>query len=62
MTETFIDILSIKRVANGWVLLPGCHGPDEFTHVAATPDDVAEYVRSWTLAQLTPPLSRRIGS
>lgn len=45
------DILTIRQVANGWIIQPGANGPNEFTHVAVKPEEVAEHVRRWTQAQ-----------
>lgn len=47
----FPDKLTIRRVANGWIIQPGS-GADEFTHVAATPEDLAKHVSLWAGAQL----------
>lgn len=46
------DQLTLRRVANGWVILPGGGTINEFTHVAATPDELAEHVRKWAQAQM----------
>jgi hypothetical protein len=46
----FPDRLTIRRVANGWIIELG-RGNDEFVHVAATPDDLANHVRKWAKAQ-----------
>lgn len=48
-----IDRLTLRRVANGWIIAPG-PGADEFTHIAATPDDLAEHVKKWAAAQIQP--------
>ena len=47
----FPDRLTIRRVANGWVIQPGI-GTDEITHIAATPDDLAKHISLWAKAQL----------
>jgi len=47
----FPDKLTIRRVANGWIIQPG-PGGDEYTHIAATPDDLAKHVNLWAKAQL----------
>jgi hypothetical protein len=52
-----MDSVTIRRVANGWVIQPAGRGPDEFTHVATTPEDLAEHVAKWARAQ-TVALSR----
>jgi hypothetical protein len=44
------DSLTIKRVANGWVISPG-PGTVEFTHVAKTPAELATHVTHWAKAQ-----------
>lgn len=51
ISAPFPDKLTIRRVANGWIIQPGA-GADEFTHVAATPEDLGEHVVSWAKAQL----------
>ena len=45
------DSITIRRVANGWVIQPGGNSLNDFTHVALTPADVAEHVRKWAIAQ-----------
>lgn len=45
------DTMQIRRVANGWVLMPGCRGPNDFTHIAATPEELGEHVTKWAQAQ-----------
>jgi len=52
MQEVIIDTLTIRRVANGWVILPGGANLNEFTHVATSPEEVAYHVRNWAEAQL----------
>jgi hypothetical protein len=52
------DILTIKRVANGWVIQPGVSQSNEFTHVAKSADDLAEHVRVWAQAQVPPSKSK----
>lgn len=52
------DTMQIRRVANGWVVMLGCRGPNDFTHIAATPEELGEHVRKWAEAQRT---SRRKG-
>jgi hypothetical protein len=47
------DRLTIVRVANGWVIQPGAAGTNDFTHIAATPNELAEHVRKWAEAQIT---------
>lgn len=48
------DMITIRRVVNGWVILPGPHAClTDFTHVAVTPDDVAKHVTLWAKAQQT---------
>lgn len=47
------DTLTIRRVANGWVITKG-RGANEFTHIAATPDDLAKHVSAWASAQIAP--------
>ncbi len=48
----FPDTLTIRRVANGWVVHPG-RGCDEMTHVYSTPDELAKHVAHWAKAQLS---------
>lgn len=50
-TAPFPDKMTIRRVANGWIIQPGS-GTDEITHIAATPDDLAKHVAHWAKAQL----------
>ena len=45
------DVITLRRVANGWVILPGGAWPNDFTHVATTPEEAAEHVRAWAQAQ-----------
>lgn len=47
------DSLTIRRVANGWIIAPG-PGANEFTHVAQTPAALAEHVAKWASAQVAP--------
>lgn len=47
------DSLTIRRVANGWIIAPG-PGANEFTHVALTPADLAKHVAAWADAQIAP--------
>jgi hypothetical protein len=54
------DMMSIKRVANGWIIQPGGRPTNgEFTHVAATPAELAKHVTRWAEAQITPPPEER---
>jgi hypothetical protein len=46
---TASDLLTIRRVANGWTIAPG-PGAQEFVHVATTPKQVAEHVEKWAAA------------
>lgn len=46
-----VDVLTLRRVANGWVILPGTASVGEFTHVATTPTDLAKHVEDWATAQ-----------
>lgn len=48
-----VDTLTLRRVANGWVIQPGTVGLSEFTHIAATPEDIAEHVIAWAQAQIS---------
>lgn len=53
------DTLTIRRVANGWVIQPGVSSDQQFLHVAVAPEQVAEYVRGWAAAQIeTLPVKR----
>ena len=45
------DVLTIRRVANGWIILPGTTEPGEFTHIAASPEQLASHVERWAKAQ-----------
>lgn len=45
------DQMLIRRVANGWIILPGPGVVTEFTHVAITPKELAEHVACWANAQ-----------
>lgn len=45
----------IRRVANGWVMLPGPGVVSEFAHIAATPKELAEHVAGWADAQTRSP-------
>jgi hypothetical protein len=47
------DTLTIRRVANGWIMAPG-PGANAFTHVALTPADLAKHVAAWAAAQIAP--------
>lgn len=49
----FPDRLTIRRVANGWIIAPG-PGADEFTHVATSPSELADHVLKWAQRQLVP--------
>ena len=44
------DVITIRRVANGWVIQPGREGTNEFTHVAQTSHEVADHVLRWAEA------------
>lgn len=45
------DKITIRRVANGWVMQTGREITlDEFTHVAFTADQVGRHVHAWALA------------
>lgn len=46
-----MDVITIRRVANGWVVQPG-RGADEFTHVYVMPVGLAEHIQRWAEAQL----------
>jgi transcriptional regulator with XRE-family HTH domain len=40
-------MLTIWRVANGWVVSPGDSHISRYTHVATNPEDLAEHVERW---------------
>lgn len=44
------DQITIKQVANGWVVAPGNGGNAEFVHVFLTPDALAAHVQKWASA------------
>lgn len=48
-----MDPLSVRRVANGWIIAPG-QNINDFTHIhiAATPEDLAEHILKWAKAQI----------
>lgn len=42
------DAITVRRVANGWIIYPGAAGiAAEFTHIATSPSDVARHVEKW---------------
>ncbi len=47
------DTLTIRRVANGWVIAPGPipGTTNAFVHVYTTPADLAKHVEAWATAQ-----------
>lgn len=45
------DTMTIRRIANGWLLQPGGQ-LNEFTHIAATPAALAAHVAAWAEAQI----------
>jgi len=47
----FPDRLTVRRVANGWVVHPGLES-DEYLHIYSTPEGVAEHVERWAEAQI----------
>lgn len=52
MEKEVVDTLTMRRVANGWVISPGMGFCTEFTHVATTPADLAKHVEAWASAQI----------
>jgi hypothetical protein len=58
------DRITIQRVANGWILMVGSTAVVQYnnqglvfsdtTHVAATPDVLADHVRRWAALQIAP--------
>lgn len=53
-----VDVVSIVRVANGWVIEKDSstvYGkyPSGGTCVSTTPDELAEQIRAWALAQVS---------
>lgn len=49
-TKPHPDKMTIRPVANGWIIQPGS-GADEYTHIATSPDDLAKHVLLWAKAQ-----------
>ncbi len=49
--DSMVDVLVIRRVVNGWVVTPGQGGVTDFTHVYATPSNLAAHVLAWANAQ-----------
>ena len=47
------DALTIRRVANGWIIVPSFDNPtaSSLTHVAITAEAVADYVMTWAMIQ-----------
>jgi hypothetical protein len=57
------DLISVRRVANGWIIYPGGPNADpEFTHIAASPQEVGAHVEKWAKATqegaLTSPIKK----
>jgi hypothetical protein len=47
------DMISITRIANGWLIQPGRSAcPNNFTHIAATPQEAAGHVEKWAKSQM----------
>lgn len=57
--EALSDTISIRRVANGWIIQPGGPGPSPFAHVAMSAEEVAEHVRKWAMAAVDAPPIRK---
>lgn len=47
-----VDRLTLRRVANGWVIRCGSDAVDQFTHIATTPAELAQHVEKWAAAQI----------
>lgn len=48
-----MEILTIRRVANGWVSTPGFDKVcTELSQVSLKPEELAERVRAWAAAQV----------
>jgi hypothetical protein len=52
------DVITIRRVANGWIVQPGgvCN---DFTHVYADPIALANHIEHWATAQIDPSIIKR---
>jgi 8-oxo-dGTP pyrophosphatase MutT (NUDIX family) len=46
------DCLMIRRAVNGWIIFPGGGISSEFTHIAASPQELATHVQKWAAAQV----------
>jgi hypothetical protein len=49
------DVITLIRVANGWIIQPGSGAiGGDFTHVATTPAELAKHVEKWASALIAP--------
>lgn len=46
-----LDTLSIRRVANGWIVMPGGNMSD-LVYVATTPQALAKHIETWAEQQV----------
>jgi hypothetical protein len=52
------DVITIRRVANGWIVHPG-DAFNDFTHVYADPTALAAHIEHWAKAQIDPSIVKR---